>query len=308
MRKEFSKIIENISVENENVIFLTGDLGYMALENIQKAIGNRFINAGVSEQNMVSMAAGLASKGFTVICYSIAPFIAFRPAEQIRLDVCLHDMNVKLIGNGGGYGYGMMGSTHHAIEDIAVLSSFQNMRCYIPFCTEDVSEITRQMMARRGPAYLRLGRGSKPDCIRIPAYNPIRKILSGNKLTIVSMGPVSLNAIKAIESISPKKDIADLFVVSEIPIVELTAELIDSIKKTDRLLVIEEHVSRGGLGENLSIQLMQRSIAPKKFIHLSAVGYPDGLYGDQAFHQEKSKIDQTSIQETIKTMIHEEQE
>jgi transketolase len=307
MRKEFSKIIEKISINNEKVIFLTGDLGFMALENVQKAIGDRFINAGVSEQNMVSMAAGLSSQGFQVICYSIAPFIAFRPAEQIRLDMCLHDMDVKLVGNGGGYGYGIMGSTHHAIEDIAVLSSFQNMRCYIPFCTEDVAEVTQQMMNRRGPAYLRLGRGSKPDYVRVPAYNPIRKVLSGNKLTIVGMGPISLNAIKAIESISSTKDIADLFIVSEMPIIGLTTELVDSIKKTNRLLVIEEHVSRGGLGENLSIKLMHQRIMPENFCHLHAIGYPDGLYGDQDFHQKKSKMDQQSIQKTIEDMIHEKQ-
>jgi transketolase len=305
MRKEFCRVIEKITVKNKKTIFLTGDLGFMALEDIQKSMGKRFINVGVGEQNMVSMAASLASKGFTVFCYSIAPFTVFRPAEQIRLDVCLHNMDVKIIGNGGGYGYGIMGGTHHAIEDIAVLSSFQNMRCYIPFCAEDVAEITKQMMNRRGPAYIRLEKGSKPDYIKIPAYNPIRKILNGNKLTIVSMGPISLNAIRAIESISPKKNIADLFIVSEIPIAELTKELIYSIKKTNKLLVIEEHVSRGGLGENLSLQLTQKSIAPKKFSHLHAVGYPDGLYGDQKFHQAKSKLDSSSIQKIIKKIIHE---
>lgn len=305
MRKEFCKKIEELAISNKKILFLTGDLGFMALESIQKSIGNRFINTGVSEQNMVSMAASLSSKGFTVLCYSIAPFIVFRPAEQIRLDVCLHNMDVKIIGNGGGYGYGIMGSTHHAIEDIAVLSSFQNMRCYIPFCIEDVREVTQQMMNRRGPAYIRLERGSKPDYVKIPKYNPIRKILSGKKLTIVSMGPISLNAIKAIESITSEKNIADIFVVSEIPIIELTKELLSSIKKTNKLLIIEEHVSRGGLGENISLQLIKKGVVPKKFNHLYAIGYPDGLYGDQNFHQEKSKLDPKSIKETIKKMIYE---
>ena len=111
MRKEFSASIEKIASAEPKVIFLTGDLGFMALENVQAAMGTRFINAGVSEQNLVSLAAGLASQGYTVLCYSIAPFAVFRPAEQIRIDVCLHNMNVKIIGNGGGYGYGIMAAT-----------------------------------------------------------------------------------------------------------------------------------------------------------------------------------------------------
>ena len=305
MRKEFSNIIEKISVENKKIIFLTGDLGFLALENIEKAIGTRFINVGVSEQNMVSMAASLASQGFIVICYSIAPFAVFRPAEQIRLDVCLHNMNVKIIGNGGGYGYGIMGSTHHALEDIAVMSSFQNMRCYIPFCDEDVSEVVQQMMNHRGPAYLRLGKGSKPNYIKIPKYKSIRKILKGNKITIVTMGPVSLNAITAIKTFSTTNNIADVFIISEMPIIKLTKELISSIRKTKKILVIEEHVSRGGLGENLSLELIKKSIVPTKFVHLTARGYPNGLLGDQNFHQKQSGIDVISIQKTIKKIIYE---
>lgn len=302
MRKEFCDTIEKIALKNKKVLFLTGDLGFMALEGLQKALGERFINAGVSEQNMISMAASLSSKGFTVICYSIAPFTVFRPAEQIRLDVCLHNMNVKIVGNGGGYGYGIMGSTHHAIEDIAVLSSFQNMRCYTPFCSEDVAEITRRMMDHHGPGYIRLERGNKPDYVKIPTYDTIRRILRGDKLTIVSMGPISLNAIAALERLSPEKDIADVFVVSEIPLVTLTGQLSSSIRRTGKLLVIEEHVSRGGLGENLSLQLMGKGVVPKKFSHLRAAGYPDGLYGDQAYHQKRSGIDSESIRKTIKKM------
>ncbi len=113
-------------------VFLTGDLGYMALEPLQKAAGPRFINAGISEQNMISVAAGLASQGFSPWAYSIAPFIYARPLEQVRNDVCLHDLPVKLVGNGGGYAYGVMGSSHHAIDDYGILLTLLNMRVFIP--------------------------------------------------------------------------------------------------------------------------------------------------------------------------------
>src|ERR1043165_729856 len=132
MRKHFSTYLENIAADNPDIVFLTGDLGYNALEGVAAKLGDRFINAGVAEQNMVGMAAGMASQGFEVICYSIAPFVVYRCLEQVRNDVCFHNMPVYVVGNGGGYGYGIMGSSHHAIEDIGTLSGLQNMRCYVP--------------------------------------------------------------------------------------------------------------------------------------------------------------------------------
>ena len=104
-------------------VFLTGDLGFKALEPLRDALGSRFINAGVAEQNMVSVAAGLAAPDLRPWVYSIAPFIYARPFEQIRNDVCLHALPVVFVGNGGGYGYGVMGSTHHALEDYGILLS-----------------------------------------------------------------------------------------------------------------------------------------------------------------------------------------
>jgi transketolase len=303
MRKEFSKAIEKMAAVDSRVIFLTGDLGFMALENLQLVMGARFINAGVSEQNLVSLAAGLASQGYTVLCYSIAPFAVFRPAEQIRIDVCLHNMNVKIIGNGGGYGYGIMGATHHAIEDIAVLSSFQNMKCYIPFCNEDVDGIVNIMMNRNGPSYLRLGFGVKPEWLDLPDYNGVRKLKSGRRITVVGMGPVVLNVLKAME-VDIAADSVDLFVVSEMPLVELPESLLSSIRKTGKLLVVEEHVSRGGLGENLSLLLLEKSLGCK-LVHRCASGYPGGLYGSQAYHQKISGLDPKTIHEIIKGMANE---
>ena len=105
----------------DDMVFLTGDLGFAALEPLRDAMGPRFINCGVAEQNMVSVAAALASEGLEVWVYSIAPFCYARPFEQIRNDICLHRLPVRLLGNGGGFGYGVMGATHHAVEDCGVL-------------------------------------------------------------------------------------------------------------------------------------------------------------------------------------------
>lgn len=300
MRKEFSAAIEKIAAARPEVLFLTGDLGFMALENLRKALGKRFVNAGVSEQNMVALAAGLASQGHTVICYSIAPFAVFRPAEQIRLDVCLHNMDVKIVGNGGGYGYGIMGPTHHALEDIAVLSGFQNMKCHIPFCNEDVEAVAGAVMERKGPAYLRLGYGAKPGALRTPGYAAAAKLGSGSRLTVACMGPVALNAFKALEA-TKQSGIADLFVIRELPLPELPREFMDSVRKTGKLLVAEEHVARGGLGEHLALLLMKENIGCR-LIHRHALGYPGGLYGSQPYHQKLCGLDSEALAEAIKEL------
>jgi len=301
MRKEFSATIGDIAKDDSRIIFLTGDLGFMALEGVRDIMGDRFINVGVSEQNMISLAAGLASEGLIPFCYSIAPFAVFRPAEQLRLDLGLHNMNVKIVGNGGGYGYGIMGATHHALEDIAVVSSFQNFHCYIPYCNEDVQNTVKSMLQYKGPSYLRLGFGVVPPSIFRPEFSPIRKLASGDRLTVVGLGPAILNGWTALEEIGDHS-LADLFVVSEMPLSELSEELMLSLNRTKKLLIIEEHVSRGGLGENLALFMVKHQINCR-FIHRVALGYPNGLYGSQGYHQKLCGLDPLSLAADIKTLL-----
>jgi transketolase len=298
MRNEFSRTVETLSKTKHELVFLTGDLGFMALENVRTAMGERFVNVGVCEQNMTSMAAAMAHEGLQVICYSIAPFAVFRPAEQIRLDVCLHRKNVKIVGNGGGYGYGIMGGTHHAIEDLAVMSAFQHMRCYIPFCNEDVEEAVKTMLHHEEPAYLRLGYGVLPEGWKLPAFAPMRRLSYGDKLTVAGTGPVLGNIAKALEH----REDADIFVVSELPLHTLSVEFQQSIAKTGKLLVVEEHVQRGGLGEHLSLHILQSGVRCKLFHHC-ARGYENGLYGSQNYHQKQNRLDSGALRQTITSII-----
>ena len=162
MRDEFARAMIALFQKRSDLAFITGDVGYMALEAIAEAYGERFINAGIAEQNMVSLAAGLAREGHLPWVYSIATFVAFRPYEQIRTDVCLHKLPVKLVGNGGGYGYGIMGATHHALEDVGAMRVLPDMRLYVPLTAADVPEVVN-MMAQDlpQPNYLRLNTGAE---------------------------------------------------------------------------------------------------------------------------------------------------
>src|SRR3954465_4537817 len=165
MRKEFSQWIEQFGRRETRLVFMTGDLGFGALENVTAALGARFVNCGVGEQNMVSMAAALAKQGLRPLCYSIAPFAVFRPYEQTRLDVALHNLPVKIVGNGGGSGSGPMGASHHALEDFAVLSVLPNFACVVPLCNSDVAGAAEALFAHDGPGYLRLGLGLWPEAL-----------------------------------------------------------------------------------------------------------------------------------------------
>jgi len=297
MRKEFAETVEKIALADKKTVFLTGDLGFMALENVRKAMGGRFINAGVCEQNMVSMSAALAMEGLKPLCYSIAPFAVFRPCEQIRNDVCLHNLDVKIIGNGGGYGYGIMGASHHALEDIALLSSFQHMTCFIPLCNEDVGTVVSRAVNRIGPAYIRLGYGLKPSDMNIPAYSGARRLLRGSGIPLLALGPTALNVFEAARDY---KGAVDFFAVSEMPL-EDAQPVIDSVKTTGRLLVVEEHVKRGGLGEYICELLVRQRLSPV-FAHRYAKGYHKG-YGSQKYHQLCDGLDAGSLKTLIGELL-----
>lgn len=299
MRNEFSRKAQDVLVSNPKTVFITGDLGFNALEGVQSAAKTRFINAGVAEQNMMGVAAGLAYKGYETFVYSIAPFAVYRCFEQIKIDVCIHNMPVYIIGNGGGYGYGIMGATHHAIEDIGCLSTLPNITCWIPAFNEDVEYCMNRITELRKPAYLRLGMGKNyPADFEIAAVNHIKKA-TRPKITIVALGPVVHNALDA----AGENDDVDVFTVLTVPFIEISEQLIQSIKQTKRVLVIEEHVARGGLGEYLLSWIIIQGIAVDKYKSLHAKGYPNKLYGSQAFHQKESGLDVVNIKKQIAELV-----
>lgn len=275
-------------------VFLTGDLGFKALEPLQDAMGPRFINAGISEQNMISVAAGLARSGLRPWTYSIAPFLYARPFEQIRNDVCFHNLPVILVGNGGGYGYGVMGSSHHALEDYGCLLTLPNMRAFVPAFDSDVRAMIPKLMQCEGPAYLRLGLSEEPKGWPVPAYAPWRKLLSGSGAVLAGAGPLAGSILTALEKLEESAR-PEVWLVTELPIAKLPDEFILSVRRTRRLIAVEEHTAHGGFGQMLIHSLAAMGEAPDTFIHKHALGYVSGLYGSQKFHRAECGLDPASI-------------
>src|SRR6187399_2023772 len=189
MRAEFAAAMLELFVRRKDLVFVTADLGYMALEGVAEALGERFINVGVAEQNAVSLAAGLAREGHLPWVYGMAAFTTLRPYEQIRHSLCLHELPVKLVGNGGGYGYGIMGATHHALEDVGALRALPNLRIYLPLVAADVARVVRTMADDPLPNYLRLGLSANIPG-ELPAFAPWRRLKTGRSCVVIGMGPV----------------------------------------------------------------------------------------------------------------------
>ena len=162
MRDAFVRVLTEEMERNDRIVLITGDLGFGVLRQIHRRFPDRLINAGIAEQGMVSMAAGLATTGRTVLVYSIGNFPVLRPLEQIRNDCVYHKADVKIVCVGGGFVYGSLGMSHHATEDMSVMRAIPDMICYTPGDPAETEAVTHDMIWRKGTCYLRLGRGNEP--------------------------------------------------------------------------------------------------------------------------------------------------
>ena len=290
MRNAFAEVVIREYTTN-HCFFLTGDLGFMALEGVRDGFGDRFINCGVAEQNMIGMAAGLAHEGFQVIAYSIAPFCYARPFEYIRNDLAFTKLPVTLVGNGGGYAYGHMGPTHHALEDCAAMCSL-GIHVFVPAFNEDIAAVLQCGIAE--PNYLRLGYDVRPKNTAAPAYAPWRKILCGQGGTLIALGPLAGLAWTALGAL-PESKRPELWAACELPLPDLPKELCEAIRRTGTLYIFEEHVKAGGLAMQLLYELQLKQICPNSLVHRYALGYPSGRYGSQEFHRKECGLDVESI-------------
>jgi transketolase len=250
-------------------------------------MGDRFINAGVAEQNMTTMAASLAYEGFIPFIYSISPFITLRPYEQLRNDVCLHNLPVKIVANGGGYGYGIMGSTHHDIEDIGAMRILPNMKVYVPFTSKDVYDSLDEMVKDPSPNYLRLNMASNQAGIE--RFSQWRKIKTADtpKAVVMGTGTVVDNINKLPQDLL---DELEIWLLSRLPVYDIPTELLASIQETRNVITIEEHQGQCGVHETLASLLLKRLKTGINYHTLFANGYPSGKYGSQQWHLEENNL------------------
>ena len=281
MRTAFIEELIALAERDDRIWLVCGDLGYSVLDAFSNRFPDRFLNAGVAEQNMTGIAAGLALTGNVVFTYSIANFPIMRCLEQIRNDVCYHKLNVKIVAVGGGLAYGSHGYTHHGVEDLAIMSAMPSMVVVAPGDPVEARAATAALAATPGPAYLRLGKAGEPTWHRQAIDFQLGRAIQmrdGCYLTILSTGGVLGIAVEASRRLEAAgRSVRLLSMPSLVP---LDAEAIaKAAHQTRAILTIEEH-GRGGLG-TMTAEVLASIRASIPFHPLRLRSEPIRLAGSQ---------------------------
>lgn len=306
MRNAFIKELTALAEKDPRIMFITADLGFGVIEDFEKRFPNQFLNAGVAEQNMTGMAAGLALSGRIVFTYSIGNFPTLRCFEQIRNDVCYHNVNVKIVTVGGGFAYGALGSTHHATEDLAVMRALPNMTVVAPGDPVEAALATRAAAERPGPCYLRLARAGDPVMhTSLPVFEIGKAIQmrEGSNLTLVSTGgmlPLTMKVADMLKNRGLSARVLNMHTVK--PLDE--EALLRAAQETPLLVTLEEHSILGGLGGAVAEVLLESSL-PKK-PRFKRIGLHDTFatcIGSQDYLRDAHGLSPEAIAETIFSLV-----
>lgn len=250
MRTAFINELFELAKQDERIVLIVGDLGFGVVTPFMEQLPRQFLNAGVAEQNMTGMAVGMALSGKIALTYSIANFPTLRCLEQVRNDVCYHNANVKVVSVGGGFTYGAMGATHHAIEDMAVMRALPGLVVVAPGDPVEARAATRAVIAHPGPCYVRLGKAGEPVVHTAAIDFELGKAISmreGTDATLISIGGILRNTVRAAERLA--KEGIQTRVLSMHTLKPLdTVAVLAAARETELIFTIEEHSILGGLG------------------------------------------------------------
>lgn len=304
MRPTFFSALYKIMQRDKNVVLLTGDVGAITMDDIRAVFPDRCINAGIAEGNMMGVAAGMAMSGKTVFIFTMIPFVTMRCYEQLRIDVCLHDLSVKAIGVGPGVDYSTLGPTHHGLEDIALMRSLPGMQILSPCDDTQAMAFCRIAYSTPGPFYIRLDRNGQPLVYSDGQQDfsqGLKMLKEGKDLLILATGKMVLTALSVTERLS--KHSISAGVIDIFRIKPLNKELLlKTIGNLQYVVTLEEHSIIGGVGSAVA-EVLAENCNPVKLIRL---GLPDDFchrYGTRQFLQSEIGIDAESITKTLSEML-----
>jgi transketolase len=292
----FFRALCDLAECDSRILLLTGDLGFLAVEEFRERFPSRFINVGVAEQNMISMATGLADAGFIPYVYSIAAFSSLRPFEFIRNGPVLHRLSVRVVGMGAGFDYGHAGPTHHALEDVAALRTLPGLSIVIPADAEQTETAVRKTHDLTGPVYYSL---SKDDRLCVPGLGGRFEIgraqlaRPGRDIAIVSMGSISSEAIAAADELSRQGIDAAVVIVSNFN-PDPSGDLATILSGFRHAITLEAQTISGGLASLVASVIATQGLECRLW-PLAVLASPDGQGGAQAYHWRKHGIDRNGI-------------
>jgi transketolase len=254
VRNAFADEINALAASDPRVVLLSGDIGNRLFDPFKAAAPDRFMNCGVAEANMMSVAAGMALNGLRPVVYTIAPFVTTRCLEQIRVDVCYHHVPVVIVGVGAGLSYASLGATHHSCEDIALLRALPNMSVVAPADAHEVRGALRSALQHDGPVYMRIGKKGEPlvhDEMPEFAIGKANVVRAGRGVCFLANGTmvkVALDAADRLAGLGLSPEVVSFHTIK--PLDQVTLER--AFAEFDLVVTVEEHSLVGGLGSGVA--------------------------------------------------------
>jgi transketolase len=302
MREAFSEALVLLAKADPNVVLLTGDHGYALFNDFRRECLSQYINAGIAEQNMVGMAAGLARTGFRPFVYGLSAFIPLRVVEQIKLDIAHDDLPVVLIGDGAGFVYSHLGTSHQAIEDIACTRAIPNLSVYSPADRFEVGACMRLAYQVKAPVYLRMGKSDRGDVHAIAPQASIGDLLKAKQghsraIAFIATGALVRTALDIAAASYPHAAVWSVPCIKPINV----AQVIDICKESNLVVVLEEHNVFGGLGS--VIAEISTEFAPTRLLRVGVQDRFSHHCGDYEYLLKEHGLDCLAIEERIRSFI-----
>lgn len=305
MRNEFARIISQLAEKDKNVIVITGDLGYGVLDTFWNTYPNQFINAGISEQNMAAVSAGMALEGKEVYMYSIANFPTLRCIENIRNDIIYHNANVKIISIGAGFAYGSAGMSHHATEELAIMRAMPSISIFSP---ADLLEARASILCAHdieGPCYIRLGKGGEPllhSNLASFEYGKAIKVKDVEDMVVLTTGAIASEAKMGIEELEERNVKCGLYSFPTIKPID--SDLIRMLADYCKVIItLEEHNIIGGLGSAVAEVMSEMNGKRARLVRMGLRETFSEVVGDQNYLRGYYGIDKDGVKDQILSCI-----
>lgn len=304
MRNGFAQTITELATHDPRIQLLSGDIGNRLFNELKRRKPNQFYNCGVAEANMMGVAAGMALSGLRPFVYTITPFTTARCFEQVKIDVCYHNVPVVIVGTGSGLSYAALGPTHHSLEDMGIFRTLPNMRIIAPCDTVELEYALQAILKDDVPTYIRIGKKGEPLIHKNPFEFELGKaavLRPGQKIALIGTGTIMSEVIKAAEMLESQGISTE--VVSFHTVKPLDAEYLKhATRRFELLAVIEEHGIIGGLGSAINDWKVEHDISCRQI----NFGTPDEFMheiGNQQYARKKYGLTADSIVNKITNQL-----